>query len=353
MEILNCQFCYKEYNTKKSLKSHQIRCKLNPNKKEWNSWRPTSCWNKGLTKQTDNRIKKACENFHKKFENGEIKITGHKHTKETKQILSKKRSEYLASAKNAGGFKDIGWYKVTNINDGEYIVRGLWEYNVALKLNEQNILWIRNQYLNYFINDVKKTYNPDFYLPELNEYIEVKGYFSDKDKIKMDAVIDQNPNIKIKFMLNDTYLNFINDNISVIDIPIYEFGVFESGYNKKGQIKIEKKIKICKFCGNIINTRSKYFCSKECYNQYRFNKNNKKGQIKIKKEQNYCLICKKEISNRQKYCSLECASNSNKKVKLTDEEKIELLKTKSIPEIVKLYNISYNAVKKWKKKLLK
>jgi hypothetical protein len=65
-----------------------------------------------------------------------------------------------------------------------------------------NILWIKNQYLYYFIDDIKKTYNPDFYLPELNEYIEVKGYFSEKDKIKMDAVLDQNPDVKIRFMQN-------------------------------------------------------------------------------------------------------------------------------------------------------
>jgi hypothetical protein len=65
-----------------------------------------------------------------------------------------------------------------------------------------NILWIKNQYLYYFIDDIKKIYNPDFYLLDLDEYIEVKGYFSEKDKIKMDAVLDQNPDVKIRFMQN-------------------------------------------------------------------------------------------------------------------------------------------------------
>ena len=72
-------------------------------------------WNKGLTKDTDERIKKQSETFHSRVENGEIKIQGHKHSIETKEILSKKRSEYLASAENAGGFKDVGWYKIKNI----------------------------------------------------------------------------------------------------------------------------------------------------------------------------------------------------------------------------------------------
>ena len=304
-----CPYCKKEFETNLSLGCHKVRCSLNPNKKEWNSWRSTSCWNKGLTKDTDKRIKKQSETFHSRVENGEIKIQGHKHSVETKEILSKKRSEYLASAENAGGFKDVGWYKIKNIKNEEYVVRGLWEYNVALKLNELNILWIRNQYMNYFIDGVKKIYNPDFYLQDSNEYIEVKGYFSDKDKIKMDAVIDQNPNAKIRFMNYKFYSNFINGNILISEIPIYEFGKFNSGY----------KIK---------------------------------GVVEIKKDVNYCLICGKKIPSRQKYCSPNCANNANKKIKLTDEEKIDLLNKHSIQEIANKYNISYNAVRKWKLKLI-
>ena len=289
-----CPYCKKEFETNLSLGCHKVRCSLNPNKKEWNSWRSTSCWNKGLTKDTDERIKKQGETFHSRVENGEIKIQGHKHSVETKEILSKKRSEYLASAENAGGFKDVGWYKIKNIKNIEYVVRGLWEYNVALKLNELNILWIRNQYLNYFVDEVKKIYNPDFYLPDSNEYIEVKGYFSDKDKIKMDAVIDQNLNVKIRFMNYKFYSNFINGNILISEIPIYEFGKFNSGYKRK-------------------------------------------GVVEIKKDANYCLVCGKKIPSRQKYCSPNCANNANKKIKLTDEEKIDLLKTFSIQEIANKY----------------
>ena len=306
--------CKKICKSKNSLKCHEIRCKLNPNVKVWKNGvkkgegRPA--WNKGLTKDTDERIKKQCETFHKRFESGEIKIQSHPHSKETKEILSKIRSDYLASTENAGGFKDVGWYKISNVNNEEFIVRGLWEYNVALKLNDQNILWIRNQYLNYFIDGVKKTYNPDFYLPEFDEYIEVKGFFSEKDKIKMDAVIDQNPNIKIKFMKEKEYYNFINDKCYLSDIPIYEFGKFDSGYKKK-------------------------------------------GVREIKKDVHFCLICGKEIKCKtQKYCSPNCANEGIKKIKLSNEEKIDLLKTFSIQEIADKFNISYNAVKKWKMKLI-
>ena len=348
-----CPYCKKEFETNLSLGCHKVRCSLNPNKKEWNSWRASSCWNKGLTKDTDERIKKQGETFHSRVKNGEIKIQGHKHSIETKEILSKKRSEYLASAENAGGFKDVGWYKIKNIKNEEYVVRGLWEYNVALKLNELNILWIRNQYLNYFVDEVKKIYNPDFYLPDSNEYIEVKGYFSDKDKIKMDAVIDQNPNVKIRFMNYKFYSNFINGNILISEIPIYEFGKFNSGHKGKGVVEIKKEIKYCKQCGRIIVGRSESFCSITCYNLFRgTNKQIKRTNKRIKKDVNYCLVCGKEIPSRQKYCSPNCANNANKKIKLTDEEKIELLNKHSIQEIADKYDISYNAVRKWKLKLI-
>lgn len=268
-------------------------------------------WNKGLTKETDSRLKKFSERTLEKIANGELKIIGHKHSKETKEKLSIIRSEILSNNEKCGGFRNVKWYRVKNINNEEYVVRGTWEKNFALKLNSLNILWIKNKYLNYFINEVKKTYNPDFYLPELNEYIEVKGYFSKNDKIKMDAVIDQNPDVVIRFLQQKKYLYFIkNENAKINEIPIYLFGEFQSGYKRVGKKKIEKQEK-------------------------------------------RCLVCGKELKvNRLTYCSQECFNLTQRKIKISNEEKIELLKNFSISNIANKFNISYNAVKKWKKHLL-
>ena len=206
-----CCWCDQIFETKLKLIEHKKLLHKSP-----------PPWNKGLTKETDERIKKSCDTFHKKFLSGDIKLVGHPHSKETKELLSKMRSDYLASAKNAGGFRDVGWYDVKNIKDEQYTVRGLWEYNVALKLNELKIYWTKNHYLNYFIDNVKKIYNPDFYLPDQNAYIEVKGYFSEKDKIKMDAVLDQNSKVKIYFMKYEAYQNFIQGKIILDQTPIYK-----------------------------------------------------------------------------------------------------------------------------------
>ena len=58
--------------------------------------------------------------------------------------------------------------------------------------------------LQYVTNDkVQRNYFPDFYLPETNEYIEIKGYFFLKDRIKMKLVEEQNPDKKIIILFKE------------------------------------------------------------------------------------------------------------------------------------------------------
>ena len=134
---------------------------------------------------------------------------GHHHTKETREKLSEIRSKYLDSCK--GGFKNVGWYKVKNLSGTEFTVRGHWEENVANKLTANEINWIRNRTLKYIKDGIRKTYNPDFYLPDTNEYVEVKGYYSDKDKEKMRLVLENNPGIKIYFIGEKQYKDFVGE----------------------------------------------------------------------------------------------------------------------------------------------
>ena len=51
-------------------------------------------------------------------------------------------------------------------------------------------------------DDIKRTYTPDFYMPSYDRYIEVKGYFSEKDKLKLTQVIFEN---KINLLLIKEY----------------------------------------------------------------------------------------------------------------------------------------------------
>lgn len=80
-------------------------------------------------------------------------------------------------------------------------VQGTYELKYAKYLNDNNISWEKQRSLNfrYSIDDIKRTYFPDFHLIETDEFIEIKGHFPEKDKMKMEAVISQN--IENKFII--------------------------------------------------------------------------------------------------------------------------------------------------------
>jgi len=66
-----------------------------------------------------------------------------------------------------------------------------WEVAMAERLDHLKITWDRREdmklpYLSK--NGRKRNYIPDFYLPEYDTYIEVKGYWTDAARHKMNSV---------------------------------------------------------------------------------------------------------------------------------------------------------------------
>lgn len=89
-----------------------------------------------------------------------------------------------------------------------------WEFKVASLMIEANVKF---QYepktpFEYMWNDKTHNYYPDFYLPDFDLYIEVKGFTRERDLCKWKAV----KNLKIIDRLNihsmnvETFLSFIN-----------------------------------------------------------------------------------------------------------------------------------------------
>lgn len=77
-----------------------------------------------------------------------------------------------------------------------------WEVACAKKLDELKIKWVRDPLMKIEYRDKKlrlRNYIPDFYLPELDIYLEVKGYWTDAAKWKMKDVCQRNPG-KIKIV---------------------------------------------------------------------------------------------------------------------------------------------------------
>jgi hypothetical protein len=219
MEENLCKFCGKEINNKGSLIKHQNGCKLNPNKKQYKS-----NFIEYNEKVKNGEIKKEFKNQFDKYNKLGLPIpdkwkqtpdrTGAKLSNKTKRKLSKARSKILEEM-GGGGFKHIRWYEIENVLNEKFIVRGTWEFRLANKLNELNILWVRKKYLEYNLNGQIRTYSPDFYLPKYDKYIEVKGYFSKKDKLKMDLVEKFN-NIKIEMVFEEELLKIEGGDVDSI-----------------------------------------------------------------------------------------------------------------------------------------
>lgn len=150
-------------------------------------------WNKGLTKETDERVKKNGESLSNNIKNGITIKKGCKHTKETKELLSK-----LRSLNNKGG--RCKWYDVCG-----QMVQGTWERDLAIKMNELGITWIKNTNLTfeYFsvIKDRLCHYTPDFLIEEIDRILEVKGFWIGFDKEKMEIVIKAHKELQEKLII--------------------------------------------------------------------------------------------------------------------------------------------------------
>jgi hypothetical protein len=81
-----------------------------------------------------------------------------------------------------------GRIKIEEYNGEKF--HGKWEIEVAKWFDENDIKWIRSNIkpFNYFWNEKWHLYFPDFYLPELNQYVEVKGFETNRDLAKWSVV---------------------------------------------------------------------------------------------------------------------------------------------------------------------
>lgn len=197
--IQHCRYCGKECKNLNSLKQHEVRCKLNPERisvivERFNN-NGRRAWNKGLSKKTDERVLKHSVTFQENHKKGLHKNYGHPTTEDTK----KKLRQY-ALKNNLGGF---------NMRRGIYYdevkLDSSYEVIVAKDLDKNKIRWQRCSRFPYHIDNTLHYYTPDFYLPDYDIYLDPK---------------------------NDFLINNINPNLGYTDIE------------KIKQVEIENNIKI-------------------------------------------------------------------------------------------------------------
>ena len=86
------------------------------------------------------------------------------------------------SYKNFCGRSKKTWY------NGQ-LMHSSWELDVAKWFDANKITWTKKvQGFKYIWNEEIKTYFPDFYLEQIDLYVEVKGYETDRDKAKWKSV---------------------------------------------------------------------------------------------------------------------------------------------------------------------
>jgi len=66
-----------------------------------------------------------------------------------------------------------------------------WEIIFAKRLDELNIKWNRGNFKFPYINEKNelRNYYPDFYLPDRDLFIEIKGYWTSQIRHKMDGAL--------------------------------------------------------------------------------------------------------------------------------------------------------------------
>lgn len=184
-----CQHCGKECKSANSLRNHQRLCSHNPNRQvsSFVAYNATNePWNKGKTGLQTAWNKGLPGTF-----------AGRRHSTESKQKISEK-----LSINNKGG--RAKWYEVAGQN-----VQGTWERDIALKFEQLNIRWIKlktNKHtLKYEMKGKVRSYTPDFYLPDYDIFVEVKGFWWGDDKEKMKIVLATHADKNIFVVEKDEY----------------------------------------------------------------------------------------------------------------------------------------------------
>jgi len=179
-----CLYCQKNFTNLGGLGAHHPYCKSNPERKQRtkspNAHRKKGSipWNKGLSIETDQRIKPRLELQGKRFG---ASLNGH--SEETKKKLSEIAKERkLGGYVKGSGRGKKGWYK-------GFFCDSSWELAYVIYCLEHGIDIKRNTEIREYIwkGQVKK-YIPDFNVQGV--ITEIKGYKTEQWLAKLKANID-------------------------------------------------------------------------------------------------------------------------------------------------------------------
>ena len=203
---MNCIYCDKICKNDNSLRNHQRLCKNNPDRQILKS--NFIAYNKAvkngkIEKNHSNQFTKAQKLGLPKpivSEETRLKISksskGKKYTKEHRKKLSESMKKAVRenpesySGSNINGRVKKILYKGVKLD-------GSWELLFANWCDNNNLKWSKPTAGFEYIWNGSRIYYPDFYLKDLDLYIEVKGYERERDRAKW-SVLNNLVVIKLK-----------------------------------------------------------------------------------------------------------------------------------------------------------
>ena len=158
---------------------------------------PRGMLNKHHTKETCEKLSESHIILFKNMSDEE------KHIRAMKSVNTRRKRDVIGTTTNAysrckGGFrKDLNHY-----------FRSAWEANIARILDYLHIEWKYEYKRFHFNQETEKilSYQPDFYLPQYDKWIEVKGWMDNTSKKRLEL-------FNIYYPLESTRLILINEDI--------------------------------------------------------------------------------------------------------------------------------------------
>lgn len=199
---MNCKFCGKECKNDNSLRNHQRLCKLNPERqstpfqdKEKQKDISKIRKEKGLLNQWSNPNYTISDETINKLSKVAIK----RNANESEDTKAKRKATIVKKVEN--GEWHVSLAKAHHYSYNGVDLHGKWELKYAKWLDENQIKWQRcKDSFSYEFEGKVRRYTPDFYLIDSDEYIEIKGYKTEKD----DAKWSQFPSYRtLKVLLED------------------------------------------------------------------------------------------------------------------------------------------------------
>jgi hypothetical protein len=193
---MECIYCGKNFEKGTSLGGHIPRCLKNPSfiEKRLKRIEKKNSVEKKITKneylcecgklfQTYQKLgghKTKCEknpNREKNINKISISIKDKKLSDSCKEKISEKIKIKINKGEWHTSFSRSRTHEYKGVK-----LHGKWELEYAKWMDFNNLKWIRPiESFEYIFENIKRKYTPDFYMTDTNQYIEIKGYPTEKD----------------------------------------------------------------------------------------------------------------------------------------------------------------------------